>query len=126
MKKEDAKGLLERGKKIDEIFDLSLGQDCLIYKALAWPEDVTSSEVIYIPDIELNELDSPEISVEEKLCYMYTAEDFLAEANGNVAVGKDLFEFCDWQNPTIQDLVDCTTDEEAQQLYGSTWEEILK
>lgn len=125
MKKEELKKLLDEGKKIDEIFDLSLGQDCLIYKG-TWPEDVTSSEVIYIPDIWLNELNSSEVSAEEKLGCMYTAEDFLAEANGNVALAKDLFMFCDWQNPTIQDLVDCTTDEEAQRLYGSTWEEILK
>lgn len=124
MKKEEAKALMIRGKKIDEIFDLSFGQDCLIYKG-AWPADVTSEEVIYIPDIELNGLDSPEASVEEKLGYMYTAEDFLAETNGNVKAAKDLFEFCDWQNPAIQDLVDCTSDEEAQQLYGSTWEEIF-
>lgn len=125
MKKEEVKALMREGKKIDEIFDLSLGQDCLIYKG-AWPADVTSKEVIYIPDIWLNELDSPEVSVEEKLSYMYTAEDFLAESNGNLQVAKDLFEFCDWQNPAIQDLLDCTSDEEAQQLYGSTWEEILK
>lgn len=119
MTREEAKELLEQGKRIDEIFPLSEGQDCMIYKG-EWSE---GDDIIYIPDIELNELDS-DLPAEHKVSYMYTGKDFINEAFGNVKAAKELFDFCDWQNPNIIDLLDCTSDEEAKELYGETWEEM--
>ena len=125
MIREEAKKLLLEGKKIGEIFDLIPGQDCMIYKG-EWPDDTSSEDIIYIPDIDLNELDDSDVPVSEKLSLMYTAGDFLKEAGGNVLAAKDLFNFVDWQNPNIQDLMDCTDDEEAKLIYGETWEEMLR
>ena len=125
MIREEAKKLLLEGKKIGEIFDLIPGQECMIYKG-EWPDDTSSEDIIYIPDIDLNELDDSDVPVSEKLSLMYTAGDFLKEAGGNVLAAKDLFNFVDWQNPNIQDLMDCTDDEEAKLIYGETWEEMLR
>lgn len=124
MTKKEAERLLLQGKKIGEIFDLVPGQECMIYKG-EWPDDTSSEDIIYIPDIDLNELDDSDVPVSEKLSLMYTAGDFLKEAGGNILAAKDLFNFVDWQNPNIQDLIDCTDDEEAKLIYGETWEEML-
>lgn len=130
MKKEEIRKKLEEGK---DLFDLDFvsfrwGQSCPMYEG-TWPEDITTSgdEVIYIPDIWLYDLDSPEMSVEEKLSHIYTANDFLDKVNGNVEVAKHLFESCDWHDPSsvLQDLMACTDDEDAIRLYGKTWEEIF-
>ena len=63
--------------------------------------------------------------VSEKLGFLYTAQDFLNQTGGNVPAAKDLFHFVDWQNPNVQDLMDCTDDEEAKEIYGQTWEEMF-
>lgn len=124
MIREEAKKLLLEGKKIGEIFDLIPGQECMIYKG-EWPDDTSSEDIIYIPDIDLNELDDSDVPVSEKLSLMYTAGDFLKEAGGNILAAKDLFDFVDWQNPNVQDLMDCTDDDEAKEIYGQTWEEMF-
>lgn len=119
MTREEAKKLLEQGKRIDEIFPLSEGQDCMIYKG-EWSE---GDDIIYIPDIELNELDS-DLPAGYKVGYMYTGKDFIDEAFGNVKAAEELFNSCDWMNPDIADLFCYTSDEEAKELYGETWEEM--
>jgi len=124
MTKKEAERLLLQGKKIGEIFDLVPGQDCMIYKG-EWPDDTSSEDIIYIPDIDLNELDDSDVPVSEKLSLMYTAGDFLKEAGGNILAAKDLFDFVDWQNPNVQDLMDCTDDDEAKEIYGQTWKEMF-
>ena len=125
MNKQEAKELLLSGKSIDEIFELSDGQECWIYKS-EWPSDSSSDQIIYIPDIDLNEMDDGEISVDEKLSHMYTAADFLDQTNGNLKAAECLFNFVDWQNPNIQDVMDCTDDDEAKELFGQTWEEMFQ
>lgn len=123
--REQAKKLLLEGKKIEEIFNLIPGQDCVIYKG-EWPDNPEASdEIIYIPDIDLNNLEDDDMPVSEKLGFLYTAQDFLNQTGGNMLAAKDLFDFVDWQNPNVQDLMDCTDDEEAKQIYGQTWEEML-
>ena len=125
MKRNEAKKLLLEGKKIGEIFDLIPGQDCMIYKG-KWPDDPeVSDEIIYIPDIDLNDLEDDDVPVSKKLGFLYTAKDFLNQTGGNVPAAKDLFHFVDWQNPNVQDLMDCTDDEEAKEIYGQTWEEMF-
>ena len=61
----------------------------------------------------------------EKINFMYTAQDFLNQTGGNIAAAKDLFDFVDWQNPNVQDLMDCTDDDEAKEIYGQTWKEMF-
>lgn len=64
---------LESGKTMDELFHYIDGQDCLIYKAETF---TAGGEIIYIPDIHLNEIpmDRPTVSSEEieaiiSVCY---------------------------------------------------------
>ena len=125
MTRDQAKKLLLEGKKIGEIFDLIPGQECMIYKG-EWPDNPEASdEIIYIPDIDLNDLEDADVPVSEKLSLMYTAQDFLSQTGRNVLAAKDLFAFVDWQNPNVQDLMDCTDDDETKEIYGQTWEEML-
>lgn len=89
----------------------------MIYKA----EDfVPGDEVIYIPDLDLNEIPTEvklntdnsmfeqkagwgPMSAEEQirvvLSYCYTGQDFVDECGGNEELAKRLFWCCDWQNP---------------------------
>lgn len=125
MTREEAKKFLLEGKKIGEIFDLIPGQACLIYKG-EWPDNPEASdEIIYIPDIDLNDLKDDDMPTSEKINFMYTAQDFLNQTGGNIAAAKDLFDFVDWQNPNVQDLMDCTDDDEAKEIYGQTWDEMF-
>lgn len=119
-----ARELLMEGKSIAEIFPLTDGQDCLTYKG-KWPEDLSSDEIIYIPDTSLNCLDDPEMPIEEKVSYMYTAADFLAQTNMNAAAAKELFNYDDWQNPNIQDLLEAYDEDEARDYFGETWDEMF-
>ena len=89
MKRNEAKKLLLEGKKIGEIFDLIPGQNCMIYKG-KWPDDPeVSDEIIYIPDIDLNDLEDDDVPVSEKLGFLYTAKDFLNQTGGNVPAAQN-------------------------------------
>lgn len=119
------------GMSLDEAFPFRKdGQECDIYKA-EWPEKPEKhlDAAIYIPDIGLNDIPADkkgmsEEEIDDILGYCYTVRDFVAEAYGNARLAKDLFATCDWQNPDVQDLKDCTDDEEAVRDYGETWQEM--
>ena len=85
---------------LSDMFEFTNGQECMIYKG----EWNSGDEVIYIPDIYLNEiyinrplvkiLDKEEI--EDVLSCLYTGEDFMNLADGNEELAKRLFYYCDW------------------------------
>lgn len=105
------------------------GQECLIFKADDWPESVDYNAVIYIPDLFLNEVaydrrDLPKEEIDNIICKCYTANDYLQETYENLAAAKSLFYSDDWQSPNVQDLIDCTDEDEAKECYGETWEEM--
>lgn len=125
MNKQTVHELLLEGKAVDQIFDFKTVDGFRIYKS-SWSKDVASDEVIYIPDLHLHELDDPNMPVDILVEAMYTTADFIDEACGNIAAAKDLFELCNWQMPNIRDLRDRRTDDAAKQLYGQTWEVMLK
>lgn len=100
MTKSKLEHLLRTGAKMNELFDFSDGQECLIYKG-NWS---LGEEIIYIPDIFLNEIPTDrkvrEDELEGILHCCYTGDDFLNECGGDEALAKRLFSYCDWQNPS--------------------------
>lgn len=107
------------GETMDSIFRFRSGQEGMIFKA---DEFSTGEEIVYIPDIDLNEipvdidLSVPKSlmgSVEGKfrplnateqadlaLSYCYTGKDFLDLCDGNEKMARDLFAYVDWQHPS--------------------------
>lgn len=102
--KKELKEKLFAGQTMEELFDLSDGQSCTIFKAPEFPDGMDYDKIIYIPDMEMNEIPVDELvwaeDVEAVLSYCYTAEDFLEETDQNLCAAKELFWFCDWQNPS--------------------------
>lgn len=119
MTKSTLKAELQNGSVLQNIFNFTDGQECLIYKAFNF---VDSEQIIYIPDIFLNEinievaLDDEEI--ESVLHCCYTGTDFVKECKGHTDLAGELFEFVDWQHPTIQDLLATYNDDEFEERYG--------
>lgn len=127
MTKQDIRDWLMAGEALVNVFPYNKnGQDCTIFKteSLGKPDDV-----VYIPDISLNDLNCYEGNlsmddINDILNCCYTTKDFWDEAYGNKKCAESLFIQCDWQHPNIRDLKDCTTDEEAKENWGETWEEM--
>lgn len=118
MTKRELKDKLLTGSLLEDLLEFSDGQDCLIYKG----KFEVSDQVIYIPDIYLNNiniefaLSSEEI--DNVISHCYTGNDFMMECDGNEKLAIELFEFVDWQHPNIQDVLDTYDDEEFEEEYG--------
>lgn len=93
-----------KGECLSDMFKFTDGQDCMIYKGDWNPGD----EVIYIPDIDLNEIciNRPliqilnETEIEDVLYCLYTGKDFIEIMDGDEELAKSLFLYCDWQHPS--------------------------
>ena len=90
---------LMNGEKVEDIFRLSSGQDCEIYKADSFS---ASDEIIYIPDLSLNQVyrqvdtkQDAELVIDE----CYTGKDFVEICGGNEELAERIFWHCDWQHP---------------------------
>lgn len=102
MTKSVLKECLKNGYCMDDLFDFTPGQECMIYKS---DSVCAGEEIIYIPDIALNQLpvDTPiadEANIEEAVSLCYTGRDFLEECGGNTELAMRLFYYCDWQHPS--------------------------
>lgn len=115
---------LKQGECLEEIFDFTDGQECLIYKG----EFEVSDNIIYIPDIYLNKLNLGVVATGENLNDIlkncYTGNDFLKECNGYKNIAKALFDFVGWQHPNIQDLTDCYDEEEFYNEFGIHFDDL--
>lgn len=115
---------LKQGECLEEIFDFTDGQECLIYKG----EFEVSDNIIYIPDIYLNKLNLGVVATGENLNDIlkncYTGNDFLKECNGYKNIAKALFDFVDWQHPNIQDLTDCYDEEKFYNEFGIHFDDL--
>ena len=113
------------GSHLEIIFDFSDGQNCLIYKG----KFEVSDEIIYIPDIDLNEIDIESVlddeEIENVIRNCYTGNDFVVECSGHEDLAKELFEFVDWQHPNIQDVLDTYGEGEFEEKYGFSMEELV-
>lgn len=125
MTKKELKNKLIKGLHLEIIFDFSDGQECLIYKG----KFEVSDEIIYIPDIDLNEIDIESVlddeEIENVIRNCYTGNDFVAECNGHEDLAKELFGYVDWQHPNIQDVLDTYCEGEFEEKYGFSMEELV-
>lgn len=120
---------LECGKCLEDIFEFSDGQDCIIYKGNF---DLNNAEnIIYIPDVFLNDIDieadfMTEREIKNVLENCYSTEDFMVEAQGHVNLAESLFDYVDWQHPDLYDLLEGYDDEQDVFLerYGFPYSEL--
>ena len=122
MTKAEVKEGIYNGKCLSDMFEFRDGQECTIYKGEWNPGD----EVIYIPDIDLNEIciNRPLtfiLTVEEikdVLNCLYTGKDFMELANGNEEIAKELFNYVDWQHPSsaLDEVVEYYNDLEKERM----------
>ena len=107
MTKKELKEQLQNGKLMSDLFDYTYGQDCDIYKNDEWE---LSDNIIYIPDIQLNNIDyfdylrskgkNVEERIEEVIDCTYTGKDFMELADRDEGIAKELFYYVDWQHPS--------------------------
>lgn len=109
MTKLELRYILMGGKKLEDIFDFTNGQECLIYKGKFLP-GIMGDDICYIPDIFLNEIlynrTVSESEIEDIIDECYTTNDFIDECNGHEKLAEDLFNYVDWQHPDIQDFLE--------------------
>lgn len=126
MNKAELRAKLETGEKLENIFNFADGQDCLIYKADHFE---VSDNIIYIPDIYLNDIDVNRTLHDEEICnvihHCCTGKDFMEECSNHADLAEELFDFVDWQHPNIQDLLDGYNDEEFEREHGFPMEELI-
>lgn len=119
MTKAELKVYLLGGATLSEVLPLREGQDCTIFKA---DDFCTDDSIIYIPDIDLNEIpDNLDLSVDNSmsdasagkwysmsakeqislvLSYCYTGADFVELCEFDEALAYQLFLYVDWQHPS--------------------------
>ena len=93
MNREQVKQELLKGRTLDELFKFQPGQGCDIYKG----EFSLSDEIIYIPDLDLNEIPVHEAvekeEVDRVVNAMYSGLDFLEQCGGKEELAKELFDY---------------------------------
>lgn len=120
MNKQEIVGQLKKGKILSHLFDFTDGQECLIYKG----NFTATDDVIYIPDIYLNEIPINIPLTKERLkdieYDLYSGNDFINECNGNVRLAKELFDFCDWSHPSsaLSDILLGYDEDEFYNKFG--------
>lgn len=124
MTKEELRDGFKKGLSLEEMLTLCPGQDCTIFKA---DKFCTDDQVIYIPDLELNNITATKSPYEEDAEYTinrcYTGEDFVDLCEGDEALAYRLFCYCDWQHPSSA-LPEVDYDDEedkkwAEEMYAS-------
>lgn len=127
MNKKELWKCLSAGKKLVDIMPVIPGDDCLITAVTGEEYDkCRNDDIVYIPDFDLNEIIyNKDISARpgemlHVIEYCYTKQDFLNLCKGNKRMAYSLFCLCDWQNPNLDELLDCTDDKELKNLYGIT------
>lgn len=125
MTKTELKLKLEAGVFLVDLFDFTYGQECLIYKA---DEFEVSNNIIYIPDVDLNEIDTETVlddeEIENVLDHCYTGNDFMEECGGHKNLAEELFWFVDWQHPNVQDDLETYDEEEFEEKFGFSMDEL--
>lgn len=125
MTKQEVIEQLKKSKTLSDLFIFTEGQECLIHKG----NFAATDDIIYIPDIYLNEIsiDVPltEEDLEDIENDFYSGNDFIKECNGNVALAKELFDWCDWSHPSsaLPDILLGYDEDEFYNKFGIRLEE---
>lgn len=99
MTHEQVKARLIAGEKLEDMFPIVSGQECDIIKA---EEFSATDDIIYFPDLYMNDLDGRawnEDEAERIASDGYSGIDFLFLCDGKEDLARELFNYCDWQNP---------------------------
>ena len=119
MVKTELKAKLEARAILEDLFNFTDGQECLIYKAEKFE---ASDNIIYIPDIYLNDIDIDVVlrgeEIDNVLHHCCTGNDFVEECRGHIDLAEELFWFVDWQHPNIQDVLDTYDEDEFEAKFG--------
>ena len=112
MNRAQVKQELLKGRSLEELFEFMSGQECDIYKG----EFSLSDDIIYIPDIDLNEIPIHEAiekeEVDRVINAMYSGLDFLEQCERKEELAEELFGYCDWQHPSSAWYADFVCDME--------------
>lgn len=117
---------LKTGKTLSDLFKLQMVRN-VIYKG----DFAATDDIIYIPDIDLNEIPINIPLTKERLkdieYDLYSGNDFINECKGNVKLAKELFDWCDWSHPSsaINDIVLGYEDDEFFEKFGIQIEELF-
>ena len=94
MTRDELRKELKTGVKLEDIFEFTDGQDCLIYKGKFLP-GIIGDDICYIPDIFLNEIpvNRPvsESEIDDIINECFTTNDFINECKGHENIAEDLF-----------------------------------
>lgn len=107
MTKNELRKALEEGKQLDELFDFTDGQECQIFKANGVAHFAGNHEIVYIPDTDLNEIDTDRVlasapEIKRVLMFCFTGHDFFEICNCNEKMARRVFDACDWQCPDTE------------------------
>lgn len=107
MTKDELRKALEEGKQLDELFEFTDGQECQIFKAKCVAHFAGNHEIVYIPDTDLNEIDTDRVlasmpEIECVLMFCFTGHDFFEICGCNEKMARRVFDACDWQCPDTE------------------------
>lgn len=107
MTKDELRKALEEGKQLDELFDFTDGQECQIFKAKCVANFAGNHDIVYIPDTDLNEIDTDRVlasmpEIEYVLMFCFTGHDFFEICGCNEKMARRVFDACDWQCPDTE------------------------
>ena len=116
MTKDELRKELKAGVKLEDIFEFTDGQDCLIYKGKFLP-GIIGDDICYISDLSLvdipvNKSIVKSYEIDSVMGRCYTTNDFIKECNGHENIAEDLFNYVDWQTPDINDFMEGYDDKE--------------
>lgn len=107
MTKDELRKALEGGKQLDELFEFTSGQECQIFKAKGVARFAGNHEIVYIPDTDLNKIDTDRVlaslpEIECVLMFCFTGQDFFTICDRNEKMASRVFDACDWQCPDTE------------------------
>lgn len=116
MTRDELRKELKTGVKLEDIFEFTEGQDCLIYKGKFLP-GIIGDDICYISDLSLvdipvNKSIVKSYEIDSVMDRCYTTNDFIKECNGHENIAEDLFNYVDWQTPDINDFIEGYDDKE--------------
>ena len=122
MTKEELCESFHQGFALADLLTLVPGQDCMMFKAYAFRTD---DEVIYIPDMCLNEITAYRTPLPEEYGHIigncYSGADFVDLCDGDEALAYRLWCYCDWQHPSSA-LPECEyIDDDDKKLAEETY-----
>ena len=127
--KKEIYDFLKKGAILGDLLDMSDGQECTVFKSDYFPEDEEDyNVVIYIPDLDQNEIVYDRRMTTEEIAEaytnLYTAQDFIDICGGDKDKAETVFYNCDWQHPSSEfdemEMIGWTDEAEEQPWHAIT------